>query len=64
VWFLMIFTGVLGDMGKEISIEGWRPHILDVLCTEKDQHRQLCRSVIRSDVSESMVQYCNDPELL
>ncbi|KAI3966437.1 hypothetical protein MKW92_035655, partial [Papaver armeniacum] len=64
VWFLMIFPGVLGDMGKEISIKGWRPHILDVLCMEKVKHRQLCCSVIRSDVSESMMQYRNDPELL
>lgn len=49
---------------KKISTEGWRPHILDVLCTEKVQHRQICCSVIRSDVSESMMQYRNDPELL
>ncbi|KAI3904151.1 hypothetical protein MKW98_021737, partial [Papaver atlanticum] len=50
VWFLMLFPGVLEEWGTKNTVEGWRPHIIDVLCTEFVRHQQLCESVAaRSD---------------
>ena len=60
----MMFPGVLHDMGKQISSEGWRPYILNVLCVKTVQHVHICRSLRRSDVSKSMMEFCNYPELL
>ncbi|KAI3915668.1 hypothetical protein MKX01_015493 [Papaver californicum] len=64
VRFLMQFPGVMKVWGTKKSIEGWHPHILEVLCTKVVKHQQLCESVKHSDVSEEMLRYRNESVLL